>query len=477
MTLIVASVHGTPPPNVANADMIEIRADTIDVHSVPSILGSTTLPTIFTVRSVEEGGNFSGSDEQRIEVLTAALTCSNPPTYLDIEYEFFKNQPWILDDLPLGDCDVILSWHDMKGRPKDLFQKAAAMQDVAGISVVKMAWRARSLRDNLDAFELLQARQQPMIALCMGPYGKMSRILAPKFGGFATFASIGGREATADGQLDVEELRGLYNFDTINADTFVFGVIGEQVNHSASPLFHNAAFAAAGTNAVYLPFPIPAGWEHLKATTLSVMHASILDFKGASITIPHKENMAKLVAEEGGLIDKACEDIGALNTIGIGKTLSGTNTDSEAIATLIRSAKRVLILGAGGVARAAISAAINNGSSVIVVARRTEQAKKLATVFGCEHGSAACHAIDMVINCTPVGMRGGPSEEGDPLQLLLPSFELTSDIQVFDTVYDPEETPLLLQAKEMGCTRITGADLFRKQAAAQQRFWASCTLR
>ena len=168
MTLVVASVHGKPPSQVTGADMIEIRADDVE-HSqantlVPTFLEASSLPTIFTVRSVEEGGNFQGDDAHRIELLKAALTCSKPPKYIDIEFEILTKQPWILDELPLEDCGVILSWHDVVGRPKDLFQRAAVMQDIAGVNVVKMVWRARSLRDNLDAFELLRTRQQPTSA-------------------------------------------------------------------------------------------------------------------------------------------------------------------------------------------------------------------------------------------------------------------------------------------------------------------------
>jgi 3-dehydroquinate dehydratase/shikimate dehydrogenase len=476
MTLIIASAHGKPPAVVHGADMIEIRADDIGVDEieslVPSFLKATSLPTVFTIRSIEEGGNFSGDDAHRTTLLRTALESKNPPKYIDIEFDVLSKQPWLLDELPLGDCGVILSWHDIVGRPTDLFQKAAAMQDVAGISIVKMVWRARSIRDNLDAFKLLQARQQPMISLCMGPAGLMSRVLAPKFGAFATFATIDGIEATADGQPTVQELRTIYNFHSIHARTKVYGVIGEQVEHSASPQFHNAAFAAAGTDAVYLPLPIPSGWEHLKATTLSLLHQEELDFCGASITIPHKEHMLKLVQEEGGEVELKCETIGAANTIDATSTLHATNTDVEAIVSLLDSPQCVLILGAGGVARAAVVAALELSAEVIIVARRNEQAEELSQTFGCMHGANNCENIDTVINCTPVGMAGSTDAAGDPLQQLLPDMELTKNMTVFDTVYMPEQTPLLARANKTGCNIITGSEMFRKQAASQQMFWS-----
>lgn len=477
MTLVIASVHGKPPATIDGADMIEIRADHLDpeqhVASIQAWLEAATLPTIFTVRSGEEGGSFYGDDAQRVLMLTAALESARPPKYIDVEYEIFSKQPWLIDELPLGDCGIILSWHDLSGRPVDLFQKAAAMQDVAGISVVKMVWRARSLRDNLDAFELLQTRQQPMIALCLGPFGLMSRVLSPKFGGFGTFTTLDGFDATAEGQLTATELRSKYVFGSLNSATKVFGVIGDNVEHSASPQFHNAAFAEADVNAVYLPLHVPKGWEHFKATTLSLMQDGRLDFCGASITIPHKENMLKLTKEKLGDIDPWCEEIGAVNTVSTMQGFVATNTDADAIVSLLGAPKRVLILGAGGVARAATAAAIKLGAEVVIVARRAASAASLANEFRCEHGTEQCNNISHIINCTPVGMSFSTSSEDDPLLSLAPDVVLLKDMVVFDTVYMPEQTPLLIRAKEVGCSCITGVELFRKQAAAQQVFWAS----
>jgi 3-dehydroquinate dehydratase/shikimate dehydrogenase len=316
-------------------------------------------------------------------------------------------------------------------------------------------------------------KQQPMIALCMGNCGLMSRVLAPKFGGFATFATIDGHEATADGQPTVHDLRVTYNFDTINQETKVFGIIGENTEHSTSPAFHNAAFAAGGINATYLPLPIPSGWEHLKATTLSLLHDTKLDFSGASITIPHKEHMLKLVEEEQGNIPVECKKIGAVNTLLRESVLMATNTDAKAIGTLLQTPKRVLVLGAGGVARAAVYASLQLGATVCIVARRTEQAASLADEFDCDSGVESCNNIDTIINCTPVGMKDGPDAEGDPLLGLAPKIQLTSEMTIFDTVYIPEETPLLARARAAHCSVISGSEMFRKQAASQQLFWST----
>jgi 3-dehydroquinate dehydratase/shikimate dehydrogenase len=473
MSLIVASVHGEVPANIQGADLLEIRIDGFGVDEaierLPKLLDSCEIPTVITCRSKCEGGMFDDDEESRVKMYRAALDCDNPPRYIDVEHEVLTRHPLMLDVLESETTDIILSWHDINGRPHDLIQRAAAMQDVAGVSIVKMVWRARSIRDNLEAFSLLQSRQQPMIAMCMGEFGLMSRVLAPKFGGFAVFASVDGMQKTAQGQVELKQLRSLYHFDAINSDTKVYGVIGNNVAHSSSPAFHNAAFEAAGKNAVYLPLSIPSGWEHLKASVLALCNDSSMNFEGASVTIPHKENMMQLV----DVPDDNCKEAGATNTATFKDGhIFGNNTDVEALRGIAPNAKRVLILGGGGVARSAITAMSSNGADVFVVTRRTEQQEQLEQELSCSIAPEDLSDIDTVINCTPVGMEGGNDEFGNPLSQLAPSVSLTSSITVIDTVYKPVDTPLVQLAKTTGCTVVTGNEMFRLQAAAQQLIWA-----
>jgi len=480
MSLIIASVHGEVPNAVDGADMIELRIDSMQVdHAIqqlPAMLESAPLPIVLTCRSVNEGGSFDGDEEGRVAMYTAALQCATPPRYIDIEHETLLHHPNLLDTLPLGEAGVILSWHDCIGRPQDLLQRAAAMQLLsgAGIDVVKMVWRARSLRDNLEAFELLRSRQQPMIAMCLGEYSLMSRVLAPKFGGFATYASVDGHEPTAAGQPTVQALLKTFRFRSINEETVVYGVIGEHVAQSAGLVFHNAAFETQGKNAVYLPLPIPKGWEHLKATVLEMIDHQALDFSGASITIPHKEHMLQLVQETKGIVDDSCANSGATNTVSMEDgIMSASNTDVQALATLAPNAKTVLILGAGGVARAAVSAMASLGATVYVAARNNEQAATLASELPCEVAANDLEHIDTVINCTPVGMRSGNDPDGDPALLLAPNIEIAPSMTVIDTVYDPIQTPLVQRATKIGCNIVTGEEMFRVQAVAQQQIWSA----
>jgi 3-dehydroquinate dehydratase/shikimate dehydrogenase len=472
MTLLIASVHGEIPEQIHGADLLEIRIDNLTsqeaVNKLPALLAASPVPTIITCRSTCEGGSFEGDEEERVAMYRVALDCETPPRYIDIEHEVLSRHPLMLDSLASESTGIILSWHDVTGRPKNLLQRAAQMQDVSGVDIVKMVWRARSLRDNLEAFSLLQSRQQPMIAMCMGEYGLLSRVLAPKFGSFAVFASVEGMEETAPSQPTTKVLRSLYHFDAITKETKVFGVIGNNVQHSASPAFHNAAFEAAGENAVYVPLLVPDGWEHLKATVLALRCNQDLHFSGASVTIPHKENALRLVDDADAQSTKAQ----AINTITIKDNQSiGNNTDVEALALLAPHAKRVLLLGGGGVARAAIVAMQSLGATVLVATRNKEQSKNLAAEFSCEIASEKLHDIDTLINCTPVGMQGGNDPQGNPANELAPSLELTPALLVIDTVYNPVETPLIQRANDAGCTTVTGDQLFRLQATAQQKIW------
>ena len=477
MSLIIASAHGEVPTAANGADMFELRIDSMEVEqasrSLPDLLSQATIPVVLTCRSTSEGGSFEGNEEERVAMYTTALSCDNPPRYIDIEYETLMQHPLILDSLPLGETGVILSWHDTKGRPRDLIQRAAAIQDVADIDVVKMVWRARSLRDNLEAFELLRSRQQPMIAFCMGEYGLMSRILAPKFGGFATFACTEEHEPTAFGQITAKALESTYKFRTIDSSTRVYGVIGNNVAHSQGPAFHNGAFEESGTNGVYLPLQIPGGWEHLKASWIELVEDTSLHFSGASVTIPHKQEMLKLVSELGGNLDDACSASGATNTVDIRQgIISATNTDIGALSTLINDAKNVLVLGAGGVARAAVVAMKSSGACVCIAARNSDQAAELANDLSCEVATEQLDNIDTVINCTPVGMHDGNDPTGDPALQLTPTLALTDSMCVVDLVYAPPKTPLLQRAEETGCRTVCGEALFEVQAALQQQFWS-----
>ena len=339
-------------------------------------------------------------------------------------------------------------------------------------------------------FDVLRERRKPTIALCMGPFGEMSRVLAPKFGGLLTFAAEAEDAPTAPGQLTIAELRRL-RYDAISAATRVYGVIGWPVGHSRSPDVHNAGFEAVGHDGVYLPLPIPPEPEHLKATLGAFLDHAALDFAGASVTIPHKTNVLQFVEARGGTIDPLAARVGAANTLVVRDgRLVCANTDVDAAIDALTAAmnvdraaladQRALVLGAGGVARAVVAGLADAGAVVAIAARRPDRAAALASdldagtgrVSAAEVSELAGERFDVIVNATPVGMTGGPAPGESPLP---DGVTIDDGVTVLDTVYSPSRTPLLEDVATRGARIVPGIEMFIRQAARQFELWTGQT--
>ncbi|MEM9419091.1 MAG: type I 3-dehydroquinate dehydratase [Planctomycetota bacterium] len=333
------------------ADLVEYRVDTfcppeVDVEEVQKLVAESPLPCIVTCRPTWEGGAYDGDEMHRLALIEHAGLGQDgvTPAYLDVELKAYESSANLRqkvglvvdhDTQPRPDVStgLILSSHDFVTQPSDLDRKLMAMAEAEACRVIKLAWRARSLRDNLEAFEIIRRKLKPTIALCMGDEGLASRVLAKKFGALLTFAALDPAQGTAPGQPTVRDLKELYRWDAIREDTAVYGVIGYPVGHSMSPAFHNAGFDETGHNGVYLPMPIPPEYEHFKATALSWLEYKPLHFRGASVTIPHKANLLRFVEEQGGEIEPLAATIGAANTLTKRDdgSLYASNTDYAAL--------------------------------------------------------------------------------------------------------------------------------------------------
>jgi shikimate dehydrogenase len=248
-----------------------------------------------------------------------------------------------------------------------------------------------------------------------------------------------------------------------DAKTGLFGIIGHPVGHSLSPAMHNAAFMAMGLNAAYLAFDV---------TDLDAALAGIrgLGIKGVSVTIPHKEAVLRFLDE----IDPVAHKIGAVNTI-VNRSghLSGMNTDCTGALSAIEEVipvrgRKVLVLGAGGAARAVCAGLADRGAAVHVANRTPERAMALAKAFGLTwSGFERLGDIeaDILINTTSIGMRPGYNETPMAKGLLM-SFEVVMDI-----VYSPLKTRLLKEAEDAGCKTINGLRMLLYQAEAQFEIW------
>ncbi len=500
------------------ADLVEYRIDhfTDDLEGLTRLIDGSPLPCVVTCRPIWEGGFYDGEEQKRISVIEHVglpTAAGKSPTYIDVELAGYQVSANLRQKVGLVvdharqvrhiTTGLILSSHDFKTRPVDLFQRVNAMGEAPACRVAKVAWRARSLRDNIEAFELLEARPKPMIALCMGEEGLPSRVLAKKFGALLTFAAIDAETGTAPGQPTIREIKDLYRWDAINPETKVYGVIGWPVGHSMSPAIHNAGFDAVGHDGVYLPMPIPEAYEHFKATVGAWLDYAPLDFKGASVTIPHKENLLKFVEERGGEIEGLAKLIGAANTLTVREdgSLYASNSDYAGALDAVCAGlditreglkgKRIGVIGAGGAARAIVAGFAGHGATVVVYNRTLEKAQQLAEMFTADRLRGLAPGVDepgkvvampmeklkdscceVFINCTPVGMY--PKVEGTPFEGLkdvIASGKAKCTVAVFDTIYNPIETRLLKEAEEAGCVTIPGTEMFVRQAAAQFEGW------
>jgi len=494
------------------AKLVEWRVDALAEQEnaaamIARLVRDSALPSIVTIRSETEGGLYGGTEANRANVLATLLEGDDAPRYIDVEWESMRRPDELraaiaaaLDSKANADrrTSVIASAHSFEGRPPNMLQmiELATLDD--RIDVIKLAWFARSLRDNLEAIDVLAERRKPTIALCMGPFGLMSRVLAPKFGGLVTYASGAAGEGTAPGQPTVEDLFERYRFASINESTRVFGVIGWPIEHSQSPAIHNAGFEAIGYDGVYLPMPVPGDAtevEHFNATVGALIDHDRLDFRGASVTIPHKENLVKFIRERGGRLDAASGRVNAANTLIVGSAggLSCANTDvPAAIQSLCAGmqieerdlkGRPIAVIGAGGVARAVIAGLIDAGAEVVVFNRTVQRTRDLiddlesrgsaplgSAVVGKVGGAA--QRFDAVVNCTSIGMEGGPAPEASPIDTVCDGKIMVDDgVTVMDTVYAPVQTPLLGAAEQAGANTIGGWDMFMRQAALQFELW------
>lgn len=497
------------------ADIIEYRADILmdadlslsaRIDRIKALVAGSPLPCIITCRPEWEGGFYTGDEDERVSMFEALGLAEHPPAYIDVELTAYTRSANIRQKINLAvdhpkqersvHTRLILSTHDFEGRPADLTRRLLAMHAEPACAAVKVAYRARSIRDNLELFDILSERPKPTIALGMGEFGLMSRVLAPKFGGFLTFASLRDESATAPGQPTIDDLLTMYRFRSIGKDTKVYGVIGWPVAQSMSPLIHNAGFAEIGWDGVYVPMPVEGSYESFKATLLAMIEHRGLGFAGASVTIPHKGNLGSFTGEYNAQGDRphSVLIVGPrgvpLNTVSMDGQANGVtmakscSTDTSAIHELLggfhrRETPRIGIVGAGGVADAALRAAISLRAEIHIYNRSVDRARKLAESSGLEHpltitphtlGELAASSCGVYINCTPVGMAGGPDPDGMSIPVdQMPT--LSPETVFFDTVYNPIETPMLRAARARGFRTIDGVQMFVRQAAGQFELW------
>ncbi|MGA2070576.1 MAG: shikimate dehydrogenase [Sedimentisphaerales bacterium] len=473
----------------AGAELLELRTDYLVHLSVELALQvidaarqlAPGLPIIVTCRDSQQGGSLRHPNDLRTNVLTAAARAG--AEFIDVEYENFisvaiGNKISLALSTGTG-TRLILSDHNFQTKFKNITKHYWEIANVFSGAIPKLVYSAHHINDCFDILDLMHGVKGEKIAFCMDEPGFMTRVLTKKFEGLVTFASIGEKTATAPGQPTVEQLRDIYRWDSIDAQTEFYGVIGDPIAHSMSPAVHNACFAERGLNKAYMPLLVAGEQADFNAFMDNILARQWLGFKGFSVTIPHKEYAIHYVKAKGGVIDPLAERIGAANTIIVnGSKLSAYNTDCIAAIDAItaglgidRAGLRkmpVAVIGAGGGARAVVAGLADADAKIKIYNRTVERAKHLARDFKCDYASLdKLHKLKekLIVNCTSIGMH--PHVDASPVDVRL----LQKHIAVFDTVYTPPETLLLKHAKQTGCHVISGVDMFLKQAAEQFRLF------
>jgi len=447
---------------------IELRLDSLSkpanaLSYLKQFLGEhKDVTVIATCRRKAHGGGFDGPLTAELEILTKAAQagCQIIDLEVDSAEEAKTGQ---LSRLRTAGAALLISFHDFS-RTKAL-EQAADRIEAFKPDFVKVVSTARNLADNLAVLRLIEDRSLAthFVGIAMGEEGLVSRVLGPRAGAAFTFASYADGAETAPGQLNAETLRDVYRLEHLDQATRIFGVAGNPISHSLSPLLHNAAFRREIVNAVLLP---------LKTKTVQDLLTLALELPlaGCAITMPLKTEVLPHLAN----MDHLTARIGACNTLRMGADgkLYGFNTDVAGVVRPLErrlrlKGARVVVLGAGGAARAAVFGLVEQGAEVLVVNRTHEHAVTLARqakAKSLKHELLAKQHFDVMINATPCGMAG--SKQALPIA----ENELNASL-VFDMVYNPLETPLLKLARSRDIHVISGLEMFVQQGARQFEIW------
>lgn len=470
----------------AGADLIELRVDRIgDIATIEKLLqGEYATRSIVTVRRVDEGGAWRGDEASRIALIKrlAALR----PAYVDIELRTLRESPELRAALSADAAlCMIISCHKFGAlsHPSDPNSGFHEMRETRGL-IRKAVFAPR------DAFDAIAwpreydrwAGADINIVLGVGEAGLLTRVLAPKLGRFLAFATLRAGAEAAPGQPTIHELKTLYRWDEITPATAVYGVVGWPVSHSRSPAVHNAAMRGLGINGVYLPLPVLPSEERLHAFLAEATRSNPPDgltFNGFSVTVPHKENVLRWLNRQSAVgaatLSRRAQQVGAVNTlVRQGDRWFGDNTDVLGILRALDDATTAWrggpahVLGAGGVARAAVAALCEAGCDVTIYNRSYDRAARLAQQFNARSAQweARCDSLrGLIVNCTTVGMT--PHTDESPI----PTNALSGATLIMDTVYAPRQTRLLADAAACGIHTVSGVEMFLAQAAAQFELW------
>jgi 3-dehydroquinate dehydratase/shikimate dehydrogenase len=460
-------------------DMVELRLDFWNLQD-PEVFETDLpdgLPRVVTLRRVSDGGRFALSEAKRAELLTVALERLRPE-YVDLEDDFCdtgEGSELLAFAYSLG-CTVVRSIHDFEGTPEDLADRIRRL-DAAPGEVTKYAVATTCTAELLTLHRAADAAyradpERERVLLGMGTYGVPSRLLPGTFHSKWTYCSAPdpGTTPGAPGHLTPQELVERFAHREAEAGEPLFAILGDPVLHSGSPSYHNRRLREENAPGAYVAFPA----DQLNPT---MQLLDRLELRGLSVTIPHKEGVIPFLEKA----EASVRAMGACNTLL--RTESGgwrgINTDVQGFLEPLKEelpelrGLRALVIGAGGAARAVVFALLTEGAELTVANRTRMRGEALLEELGDLGGGAGDlsralslndsellnGSFDLIVQTTSVGMDG----VSEPL----PALPLKPNQLVYDIIYTPAETPLILRAREAGARTITGERMFEAQAAAQ----------
>ena len=455
------------------ADIIELRLDYLPESELDEVLINISThqiskPLLFTFRPREQGGMRDLSLENRLifwqnlkpEILKLI-------SFADFELDLVEH---LTDKIPLISWDkIICSNHNFDETPANIGEVYDRISRTPA-AVIKIATKVNQISDCLPLFELMQRGEKPAIILGMGLPGIATRILALSRGAMLTFGALKRGAESASGQPTAAELRDLFRVHQLSKQSEIYGVVGNPVGHSRSPLIHNSAFKSLNRDAVYLPFEVDDITEFIRDFVHPKTKKFDWNLRGLSVTIPHKISIMPHL----DFIAPEAQAVGAINTVVVkNNELHGHNTDVAGAMNPLEKmielkGARAAIIGAGGAARAICYGLQARGADFTIYARDASKAKILAEEFNAGFASISDFngAADIIINCTPIGMQGH-NEGISPV-----NSEALKNVQlVYDLIYNPLETQLLKDAKAAGCKTLGGMAMLIAQAGEQFKLW------
>lgn len=473
MTLVVASlversISGASESSKQafreGADVVELRLDHLDgfeTEMIRDIRREILGPTIATLRSKDQGGRSRLSGPKREEALRTLL--ESDFEYVDLELE--RDRSVIKKTHgTLADTQTIVSSHFPEPARRNVLERKLAEALSLG-DIAKVAMPCENAAQALDLVHLglkFSRLRKRFVIIGMGSQGQMTRVFADQIGSELAYACLSGKEA-APGQLDVPTQASL-----LNEHRTVFGLIGHPVSHSVSKPMQEAALRHHGLNGVYLPFDFPKG--RFDGNALRALKK--LGLKGLNVTIPHKGVASRLCGKRR----EFAAATGAVNTIVLnGKHVIGENTDVTGFSRLldgkicITRNTDALILGAGGAARAVAYVLSERKARLTITDIEKKRADNLAKTVGARAVTVkklwkSDRSFDLVVNCTPVGMKGVP---GTPLK---PGFVKAGAVFI-DIIYNPPVTRAMRIATRRGATAYGGLEMLVQQGAESFRIW------